>query len=227
MITAQNIREKTFDKATFGGYDITGVDDYLEELAADVTATQKEIATLRGKMKVLVDKIEEYRANEDAMRMALVSAQKLSAQIEEEANARAQAILDEARAQADAMVAEAQAKVDAVTGDLTELRTLEERRLSAAKEANTAYFEKAFANLERQNEFLRAIQAMGSETEECPAGEAPAAVAVEEAPADEEIPAVEEASAAEEIPAAEEAPVEPAVPEADDEVDEPTRMFRF
>ncbi|MBQ0135093.1 MAG: DivIVA domain-containing protein, partial [Clostridiales bacterium] len=159
MITAQNIREKTFDKATFGGYDMTGVDDYLEELAADVTATQKEIATLRGKMKVLVDKIEEYRANEDAMRMALVSAQKLSAQIEEEANARARAILDEARAQADAMVAEAQAKVDAVTGDLTELRTLEERRLSAAKEANTAYFEKAFANLERQNEILRAIQA--------------------------------------------------------------------
>lgn len=224
MITAQNIREKTFDKATFGGYDMSGVDDYLEELAADVTATQKEIATLRGKMKVLVDKIEEYRANEDAMRMALVSAQKLSSQIEEEANAKADSILAEARSKADAMIAEAEAQVRAITGDLVDLRTLEERRLSAAKEANAAYFEKAFANLARQNEFLLAIQDMGGEPQEEDA-EAEESIAVE-APAAQEIvdeePAVAE-EIAEEAPAAEES----IVPEVNEEVDEPTRMFRF
>ena len=66
MITAQDIREKTFEKSRIGGYDMASVDDFLEELADDVTAYQKENAVLKSKMKVLVDKIEEYRANEEA-----------------------------------------------------------------------------------------------------------------------------------------------------------------
>lgn len=47
MITAQDIREKTFEKARFSGYDMASVDDFLEELAEDVTATQKENAVLK------------------------------------------------------------------------------------------------------------------------------------------------------------------------------------
>lgn len=96
MITAQDIREKTFEKARFSGYDMASVDDFLEELAEDVTATQKENAVLKSKMKVLVDKIEEYRANEDALNMAVLSAQKLAVQIENDARARASAMLAEA-----------------------------------------------------------------------------------------------------------------------------------
>ena len=63
MITAQDIREKTFEKSKFGGYDMAEVDDFLEELANDLTASQKEVAVLKSKMKVLVSKIEEYRGN--------------------------------------------------------------------------------------------------------------------------------------------------------------------
>ena len=88
MITAQDIREKTFDKARIGGYDMASVDDFLEELAEDVTAAQKENAVLKSKMKILVDKIEEYRANEEALNMAVLSAQKLAVQIESEARER-------------------------------------------------------------------------------------------------------------------------------------------
>ena len=36
MITAQDIREKTFEKARIGGYDMASVDDFLEELADDL-----------------------------------------------------------------------------------------------------------------------------------------------------------------------------------------------
>ena len=59
MITAQDIREKTFEKSRFGGsgYDMASVDDFLEELADDITSSQKENAVLKSKMKVLVDKI--------------------------------------------------------------------------------------------------------------------------------------------------------------------------
>ena len=113
-MTPQDIREKTFEKAMFGGYDMGGVDDFMEEAAAELEAAQRENATLRAKMKVLVDKIEEYRASEDAMRMTLMSAQKLSSQIE-----------SEARARADKVVAEAQA---------TAARSLESLKAETAKE---------------------------------------------------------------------------------------------
>ena len=82
MITAQDIREKGFEKSRLGGYDMAAVDEFLEEIADDITASQKENAVLKSKMKVRVDKIEEYRANEEALNMAVLSAQKLAVQSE-------------------------------------------------------------------------------------------------------------------------------------------------
>ena len=99
MLNAQEIREKMFEKAVFGGYDMGGVDAFMEEAASTVAALQKENNV--PKMKVLVDKIEEYRLDEDAMRNALLSAQKVSAQIESDARTRAEAIQAKARAEAD------------------------------------------------------------------------------------------------------------------------------
>ena len=78
MITAQDIREKTFERKKVGGYDMDAVDDFLEELADDITASHKEVAMLKSKMQVLVDKINEYRANEETLNMAILSAQKLA-----------------------------------------------------------------------------------------------------------------------------------------------------
>ena len=91
MITAQDIREKTFEKSRIGGYDMASVDNFLEEIADDITAAQKENSVLKSKMKVLVDKIEEYRANEEALNLAVISAQKLAVQIEADARTRAAA----------------------------------------------------------------------------------------------------------------------------------------
>ena len=96
-MTPQDIREKTFEKAMFGGYDMAAVQNYQEEVATELANAQKEVAVLKGKMKVLVDKIEEYRASEDAMRLAILSAQKVGKQIEDDAQARADKILGEAK----------------------------------------------------------------------------------------------------------------------------------
>ena len=60
MLTPQNFREKTFEKALFGGYDMAAVDDFLDEAANDYAAVAKENMVLKSKMKVLVEKIEEY-----------------------------------------------------------------------------------------------------------------------------------------------------------------------
>ena len=123
-MTPQDIRERTFEKAVFGGYDMAGVDDFMEEAAAALENAQRESTTLKAKLKVLVDKIEEYRASEDAMRKTLLSAQTLSTQIEAEA-----------RERADKLVADAQAKAEEILGDLQRRREAEEQRLEAARRA--------------------------------------------------------------------------------------------
>ena len=99
MITPQDIKEKTFEKALFGGYDMAAVDSFLEEISSDLALLQKENATLKGKMKVLVDKVEEYRGNEDALRMAVVSAQRLGNIIERESKEKADTLLGQIRAE--------------------------------------------------------------------------------------------------------------------------------
>lgn len=130
MTSPQDIREKTFEKAVFGGYDMGAVDDFMDTLAAEFGAVQKENSALKAKMKVLVDKIEEYRSNESALNMAILSAQKLSVQIESDARARAAAI-----------VSEAEAKAAATLGGIDERIAQEEARLQAAKLSSAKFFD--------------------------------------------------------------------------------------
>ena len=52
MLTPQDIQNKEFVKAVFGGYDMQGVDDFLEELTDDYAALYKDNAILKSKIKV-------------------------------------------------------------------------------------------------------------------------------------------------------------------------------
>ena len=76
MFTPQQIEQISFSKATFGGYDMHSVDEFLEPLTEDYIALYKENGMLKSRMRVLVAKLEEYRANEESMKEALVEAQK-------------------------------------------------------------------------------------------------------------------------------------------------------
>ena len=134
MITHQDIGEKSFDnaKAVFGGYDMGAVEDYLDELADAFEALQKENSALKGKMKILVEKIEEYRANEDALNRSILSAQKLSVQIESDARARASSI-----------VSEAETKAASILGSIDERIAIEENRLQQAKLSAAKFLDSA------------------------------------------------------------------------------------
>ena len=142
MITAQDIREKTFEKSKFGGYDMASVDDFLEELADDITASQKENAVLKSKMKVLVDKVEEYRANEEALNLAVLSAQKLAVQIE-----------NDARQRANAMLADAERQVKTIVGSIEEETAKQEKKLADAQAATNKFIEgiRAMCNAQLKN----------------------------------------------------------------------------
>jgi len=143
MLTPQEVQEKTFAKAVFGGYDMAGVDEFIEELSADYAALYKESAILKSKLKLLVDKVEEYRSTEDAMRQALLDAQKKRDEMISDAQKQSEEILAEARAKSDAHIAGIHSEIEA-----------EERRLALARESTAEYVDMIRSVCSRQIEFL-------------------------------------------------------------------------
>lgn len=100
MLTPQEVSERAFPKASFGGYNMAQVDEFLDLLTADYTSLYNENAVLKSKMKVLVEKVEEYRATEDAMRKALMTAQRMADELVKEAEAKKAQILSDAEGEA-------------------------------------------------------------------------------------------------------------------------------
>ena len=224
MITAQDIREKCFEKARIGGYAMDEVDDFLDELANDAAASQKEIATLNAKMKYLADKIREYQGSEEAMNMALVSAQKLAKNIEEDARAKAEALVASAQKEADDILAAAKAESDRTIGTIEANRKAEELRYEKARAAAAEYIQKVRMLLDREQTFLTTLaeaDLTGAVVTPAPAEKkaiaAPAEAAESEPVEEEVLPAAEPEAEPKAEPETEEE--SPLYPDAEDEQD--------
>lgn len=131
MLTPQEVSGRAFSKAAFGGYNMAMVDEFLDEVTDDYTALYKENAALKAKLKVLVDKVEEYRATEDSMRAALLTVQRMANTMVEEAEEKKKSMLAGAED-------EARAKIGALQGEIE----LEQRKLNAAKAATADFLQK-------------------------------------------------------------------------------------
>ena len=109
MFTPQQIEQISFGKATFGGYNMDDVDEFLEPLCEDYITLYKENALLKSKMRVLVGKLEEYRKNEAAMKEAVAEAKKTCDKMVHDAEVKCEQMLKSAPAaatgNADALVA--------------------------------------------------------------------------------------------------------------------------
>ena len=224
MITPQGIREKTFEKAVFGGYDMATVDAFLDEVAGDLALLQKENSVLKSKMKVLVDKVEEYRENEDALRTAVLSAQRLGLMIEKEAKEKAEAI-----------IAEANDKAQRISAEMDQEVALERSRLAESKNASAKFLDSMDMLCRRQLEFLKKIGEMdfvkdirSAEPEAEPASAQPAAAPVQEPPRTEiheTVNSIEQTVVPvedDELPTRRYNPVQDELPEEEDELDQTT-----
>ena len=96
MFTPQQIEQISFGKATFGGYNMDDVDEFLEPLCEDYVTLYKENALLKSKMRVLVGKLEEYRKNEAALKEAVANAQKTCDKMVHEAEVKCEKMISEA-----------------------------------------------------------------------------------------------------------------------------------
>ncbi len=121
MLTAQNVRDVRFAK-TMGGYKAAEVDSFLDQCADTIEALNRDIEENIRKMQVLADTIVDYRNQEDSIRTALMSAQRMSETVINEAKEKADAIISEAQEKANTIEEESKKSIQAELDELSRIR---------------------------------------------------------------------------------------------------------
>ncbi|MDR0916955.1 MAG: DivIVA domain-containing protein [Oscillospiraceae bacterium] len=171
MLQPAEITSREFQN-TFGGYHKADVDEFLANVSADYSELYKKNAVLEQKIKLLVQKVEEYRATEDNMRAALLTAQK-----------RGEEIVAEAQRVSQAMLAEADADIKKHQQASASHLAQEEERLRLVV-AETADFVAAAQQIaEKQLSFLKNVRDLKIDIGETAARRAPVAPTKPEPPA--------------------------------------------
>ena len=154
MISASEIHELRFEKAAFG-YKQEDIDEFLNKLEEEVAIAQRELDDSNNKIQVLADKVREYMRDEDALKDALLGAQKEGHRIIAEANTKAEEIIAQAKEKADAMM-EHDALIEKNEAEIEE----EHKKLAAAKK-QVADFKKALFDMYKEH--LNMLSAMPDE----------------------------------------------------------------
>jgi len=200
MMTPQEAASSTFPKATLGGYNMAAVDVFLDKLTEDYTTLYKENAALKAKIKVLVDKMEEYHAMEDTMRSTLLTAQKMANTMVSEAEQKSAALVADGEEAARKRIAELndevaaeELRLEAVRAEIDKKIEAEHERLSAAQNELGSFLSAYRKLCEKQLEFIERLPELellpkGFVVPEPQAEPAPTAPAVEPAAPVEEIP---------------------------------------
>lgn len=138
MMTPVQIKNRTFEKSSFGGYRPEDVDAFLDELYEDYDKLYRENSQLVKKMQVLVEKIEEYRSEESSIQTAFLSAQKAGDAIIREAQHKADLIMQDASIKAEKLVGSTQRELvrqsEALDKIQQEVGSFKQRLLSIYKE---------------------------------------------------------------------------------------------
>ncbi|MCD8145937.1 MAG: DivIVA domain-containing protein [Clostridiales bacterium] len=178
MMTPNDVAQHGFDTVRFNGYNTNEVDEFMDQLTADYTALYKENAILKSKMKVLVDKIGEYRATEDDMRQTLLTARR-----------NAEGIIAQAQQERQTMLREAETEVAARRQELRREINNSEAQLAAARQSTVDFVSGMRALVAQQQTFLAQETAFLDRLDEIKADEAPE----EEAPPAKETNEAEDA----------------------------------
>ena len=133
MLTPSQIREKKLSTVEEGGYDRGEVNEFLLEVIESYEAGFNENKELYRKMDILANRIEEYRADEDSITKALITAQKTADKMTKEAEAQAELTISESRESAQKTVSDAQEKADGIVAEARDyvVRITQEKTESA------------------------------------------------------------------------------------------------
>lgn len=202
MMTLENIRNVEFNRGR--GYRAEEVDDFIDACADTVQQLIREKEELSQKMKLLADKLVEYRNDEDSIRAALLNAQRTGDTVLRDAEQKAQQLI-------------ADAKQEAETARQALLARVEEEKAELERvQREVAAFKARMMTLYKEHlELLHLLP----EQEAAPTGEVETEAVVEAAPAEtvEENPVADAESASENVIVA--PPVEEVVAVPEEEQD--------
>ncbi|MFQ5895961.1 MAG: DivIVA domain-containing protein [Nitrospinota bacterium] len=97
-LNSAEIRQQAFG-TRLRGYDPLGVDAFLQQVADGVEELERKNAELAEQCSALLERVEEFRQREDALRRAFEAA----AALREEVEARSRELVDIAEAEAEAL----------------------------------------------------------------------------------------------------------------------------
>lgn len=95
MLTIEDIKQISFRKAGIGGYKPEDVDAFIDQVLITMEQLRKEKSDLVKKMDILATRVEEYRADEDAVRNAMLASQRVADSTIKNAKAKAAQIIEE------------------------------------------------------------------------------------------------------------------------------------
>lgn len=155
MLTPAQVRNHQFSASGRGTYRASEVDDFFASVCESYEQMFRENGELLKKIGLLADKVEEYKSDEDNIREALLTAQRMANKIISDAKADAEKRLTDASQKAEQITTEAQQKAD---DTITSAQSTSELLLSESKKNAQAIIDEAQRKAdERINEVKRSV----------------------------------------------------------------------
>ena len=123
-LTPVEIRHIRLGRAVVGGYKRGTVDHVLEDVAASFEDVWRDRADLADKVEHLEQELVRFRELEALLRTTLVSAERASQELREQARKEAELVLTEAHAEARSIVRRAHAEREHLTTEARRIRAL-------------------------------------------------------------------------------------------------------
>jgi cell division initiation protein len=161
LLTAKDVELKIFKKVSFGGYSISDVEEFLNQIAEDLESYVLRLNEQQRRVNELEEALKRHEAMKDTIKDALILAQQSAKDKEEEARRQAERILakaeakigeiddeghrrlEEAENKADEMVAEARAAAAQIIKSAEEKKEEAEKRLENIELEISRHMEKA------------------------------------------------------------------------------------
>lgn len=139
MLTPAKIKNHHFDASGRNAYKAESVDAFFEEVSESYEQMFRENGEMYKKIGLLAERLEEYKNDEDNIRNALLTAQRMAEKITREAQEKADALLSDAETRAKTE----NDRIDALTNDALQKATYQAKSIidDAQKEADKIIYD--------------------------------------------------------------------------------------
>lgn len=121
-ITPLDIYQREFSRKNIGGLDENEVYNFLKKVGREYEALYAENKSLKEQVQRLTGQMEDYLELEKTLKQTLISAQKASGELKDNAEKEAELIIKEAELQAERILDEARTESETIGKEIRELK---------------------------------------------------------------------------------------------------------